>query len=490
MATAAGAAGAAGAAALIAASRRCIATSARALLPRRTAAQPRRATAALSSNDDSNNDAGGHQQSAHRIDAAVEQDRVASDPILAHLAANTIVSRPSPTAPTTTKTTTTTTTTAAAAGLGRTRGAAADARRRSPVLAPAAAAIQPLQPAAPLVHRELAASEDDDAQVTIEDSPLGAARAARSANQQPPPQPFRARAQPAPEQVAEPVETAEERIQRLQHMFEDKSLVVEEAARILRRGAVTDLVAIAGRISENAEEDEAQSVDVQFPPELAADLAARHRVTLATLAAGSNATSSRKSSPKDLDAEPPKRFTLFDTMLIATAKSSRHMEALARDLGAAFKVPGTTQQPYFKQEGSDFWMTVELGQVHVHMLQAPARAYYKIEDLHVFRHLDPETIRFMRERQAMGELVKKPAGGKPVNPDKVQKGTIRRERKLRSEKDQAQRQEEKRVRVQAALAQQQARKSAPKSPRQPAASPSAGETSNTSQRSGGKSSRR
>lgn len=71
---------------------------------------------------------------------------------------------------------------------------------------------------------------------------------------------------------------------------------------------------------------------------------------------------------------------MFDTMLICTGTSSRHVQALARTVAENAKAGG--HQPRGVEgmaEGE--WVLVDMDSVIVHVMQAQTRAFYQLEKL-------------------------------------------------------------------------------------------------------------
>ena len=72
--------------------------------------------------------------------------------------------------------------------------------------------------------------------------------------------------------------------------------------------------------------------------------------------------------------------SLFDYMVVATAKSSQHAKSSAEKLQYAFK-PEMQEIP--KSEGQDYgtWVVVDLGEIIVHIMLTEDREIYSIEAL-------------------------------------------------------------------------------------------------------------
>ncbi len=75
-----------------------------------------------------------------------------------------------------------------------------------------------------------------------------------------------------------------------------------------------------------------------------------------------------------------KLSSLFERMVIASAQSTRQTKALADHVEEKLKERGETIHGI---EGGDSgeWVLVDLGDVIVHIMQPPVRAYYNLEEL-------------------------------------------------------------------------------------------------------------
>lgn len=75
-----------------------------------------------------------------------------------------------------------------------------------------------------------------------------------------------------------------------------------------------------------------------------------------------------------------KLSSLFDTMIIASADSTRQVKALANNVVVKTKeIGGTVYGVEGEQTGE--WVLVDLGDVVVHVMQPAVRAYYNLEQL-------------------------------------------------------------------------------------------------------------
>ena len=70
----------------------------------------------------------------------------------------------------------------------------------------------------------------------------------------------------------------------------------------------------------------------------------------------------------------------FDRVIIATATSNRQTRALAKNVHEKVKENGGD---VLSTEGEDTgeWVLVDRGDIVVHIMQAPIRAYYNLEEL-------------------------------------------------------------------------------------------------------------
>jgi len=72
--------------------------------------------------------------------------------------------------------------------------------------------------------------------------------------------------------------------------------------------------------------------------------------------------------------------TLFTTMVIASAESTRQTKALANHVREAVKVAGGEVYGVEGEQTGE-WMLVDLGEIVVHVMQPAAREYYDLEGL-------------------------------------------------------------------------------------------------------------
>ena len=75
-----------------------------------------------------------------------------------------------------------------------------------------------------------------------------------------------------------------------------------------------------------------------------------------------------------------KLTTMCDTMIIASAQSTRQVKALALNVREKLEVAGATIIGVEGEESSE-WVLVDSGDIVVHVMQPAIRAYYKLEEL-------------------------------------------------------------------------------------------------------------
>lgn len=84
---------------------------------------------------------------------------------------------------------------------------------------------------------------------------------------------------------------------------------------------------------------------------------------------------------KDIEViNTAKVSAMFDRVIIATGDSNRQVKALAKSVHDKVKEAGGT---VIGVEGEDAgeWVLVDLGDIVVHVMQPPVRAYYNLEEL-------------------------------------------------------------------------------------------------------------
>ena len=75
-----------------------------------------------------------------------------------------------------------------------------------------------------------------------------------------------------------------------------------------------------------------------------------------------------------------KLSSMFERLIIASAKSTRHTRAIADNVVVKLKKRG--EQVYGREgEDSGEWILVDLGEVLVHIMQPAVRDYYNLEEL-------------------------------------------------------------------------------------------------------------
>jgi ribosome-associated protein len=75
-----------------------------------------------------------------------------------------------------------------------------------------------------------------------------------------------------------------------------------------------------------------------------------------------------------------KLTSLYDTMIIATAESSRQVKALSQHVRDALKAAGANIIG-IEGEQTGEWVLVDAGELVVHIMQPATRTYYNLEEL-------------------------------------------------------------------------------------------------------------
>lgn len=75
-----------------------------------------------------------------------------------------------------------------------------------------------------------------------------------------------------------------------------------------------------------------------------------------------------------------KRSPLFERMVIASGQSTRQTKALADHVVDKLQLSGEKILSTEGEKGGE-WVLVDLGDVLVHVMQPPVRAYYNLEEL-------------------------------------------------------------------------------------------------------------
>jgi ribosome-associated protein len=72
--------------------------------------------------------------------------------------------------------------------------------------------------------------------------------------------------------------------------------------------------------------------------------------------------------------------TIADTLIICTGRSNRHTKSIAENVVKSAK---DAKLSYIRMEGEQDgeWVIVDLADIIVHVMQASAREFYKLEDL-------------------------------------------------------------------------------------------------------------
>jgi ribosome-associated protein len=75
-----------------------------------------------------------------------------------------------------------------------------------------------------------------------------------------------------------------------------------------------------------------------------------------------------------------KLTSLYDTLVIASADSTRQVKALAQHVRDKLKEAGATIVGTEGEEGGE-WVLVDAGDIVVHVMQPAVRQYYNLEEL-------------------------------------------------------------------------------------------------------------
>ena len=75
-----------------------------------------------------------------------------------------------------------------------------------------------------------------------------------------------------------------------------------------------------------------------------------------------------------------KLTSFYDTLIIASAESSRQAKALAHHVRDKLKEAGATIVGVEGEESGE-WVLVDVGDIVVHVMQPAVRAYYNLEEL-------------------------------------------------------------------------------------------------------------
>lgn len=72
------------------------------------------------------------------------------------------------------------------------------------------------------------------------------------------------------------------------------------------------------------------------------------------------------------------KSSIADTILIATGKAARHLDALAEKIRDAVKREGY-DEPAVEGKGDSGWVLVDAGDIIVHLFRAETRKHYNLE---------------------------------------------------------------------------------------------------------------
>lgn len=91
--------------------------------------------------------------------------------------------------------------------------------------------------------------------------------------------------------------------------------------------------------------------------------------------------------------------SLFDRIVIATGSSNRQTRALASSVREKVKENGGNVVS-MEGEKTGEWVLVDLGDMVVHVMQAPIRAYYRLEEIWGDHPIDLATVKVAPKKRA------------------------------------------------------------------------------------------
>jgi len=104
-----------------------------------------------------------------------------------------------------------------------------------------------------------------------------------------------------------------------------------------------------------------------------------------------------------------KLTTMCDTMIIASAQSTRQVKALAENVREKMEAAGATIIGVEGEETAE-WVLVDCGDIVVHVMQPAVRAYYKLEELWT----PPARKRAARREGAASASARDDGGARPA----------------------------------------------------------------------------
>ncbi|MDR2172641.1 MAG: ribosome silencing factor [Burkholderiales bacterium] len=125
---------------------------------------------------------------------------------------------------------------------------------------------------------------------------------------------------------------------------------------------------------------------------------------------------------QDIVALDVRKLTaLYDTLVIASASSARQTKALAQHVRDKLKEAGAAIVGVEGEEGGE-WVLVDAGDIVVHVMQPPIRAYYNLEEL----WSPPVPQRFPVRKPEAATKTSTKASKKPVAKKMAVKKTARK----------------------------------------------------------------
>jgi len=83
----------------------------------------------------------------------------------------------------------------------------------------------------------------------------------------------------------------------------------------------------------------------------------------------------------------------FDTMIITSGTSSRHVQSLANHLVEDLKKDGLIKNIRVESDAESQWVLIDLGPTVVHVMQEETRQFYDLEKLWSVTHIPSREIK-------------------------------------------------------------------------------------------------
>jgi ribosome-associated protein len=120
------------------------------------------------------------------------------------------------------------------------------------------------------------------------------------------------------------------------------------------------------------------------------------------------------------------KSSLCDYVIVATATSAPHLNALEEEVSIKLKEDG-----FFKLNrdgsGSQIWRVSDYGGLILHLMTEEARAYYALDKMFDFAELIPTVIKAVKKSVAKAKKTTKKAAKKPAK--KITKKTVKTTKK-------------------------------------------------------------